>query len=111
MRDLRDNKKKTQVYNIKDHKIGCISLNPVHEHLMALASNDRTVTIWDVRHMDKQQAEFTHGYSATSAFWSPNGNKLVTTAYDDYVRIFERDESSGEISLQSAIRHNTHTGK
>ncbi|KAG0168226.1 hypothetical protein DFQ28_002625 [Apophysomyces sp. BC1034] len=98
------------VHLLRDKKIGCISLNPVHEHLLAAASNDRTASVWDVRSMKKSLHEMEHGYSVTSAYWSPKGNKLATTAYDDYVRVFALDSIS-DLILQSAIRHNNHTGR
>ena len=78
---------------------------------MAVASNDRTLTVWDIRSLSEQTHEFSHGYSVTSAYWSPRGNKLVTASYDDYIRLFDFNESKNEMKLQSAIRHNNHTGR
>ncbi|KAI9320782.1 WD40-repeat-containing domain protein [Dichotomocladium elegans] len=99
------------VHQLRDKKIGCIHLNPVHKHLLAAASNDRTLTVWDTRKIGKEALhEFEHGYAVTSAYWSPKGNKLATTSYDDLIRIFEL-QKSGDIKLQSSIRHNNHTGK
>ncbi|KAF7732080.1 hypothetical protein EC973_006335 [Apophysomyces ossiformis] len=111
--DLRardDSSGKAIVHSARDKKIGCIHLNPVHQHLLAASSNDRTVTLWDVRSMKSNLQEIEHGYSVTSAYWSPNGNKLATTAYDDYIRVFALENSS-ELMVQSAIRHNNHTGR
>lgn len=77
---------------------------------MAAASNDRTLTIWDARSFKAPLQEIEHGYAVTSAYWSPLGNKLATTSYDDHVRVFDLD-SSDNLSLLSAIPHNNHTGK
>jgi WD40 repeat protein len=54
--------------------------------------------------------EFEHGYSATSCYWSPQGDMLATTSYDDYIRLFSLDKN-GEMELKSAIKHNNHTGR
>lgn len=97
--------------------MGCIHLNPVHNHLLAAASNDRTVTIWDTRMWSSAKAkrkkeylhDFEHGYSATSCYWSPKGDLLATTSYDDYIRLFTLDKD--EMELKSAIKHNNHTGR
>ncbi|KAI8391130.1 WD40-repeat-containing domain protein [Radiomyces spectabilis] len=116
MKDFRS-RADPSIFQLRDKKIGCIDLHPTDQNLIALASNDRTATIWDSRMLTGNKAahyepvhEFEHGYSVTSAYWSPLGNKLATTSYDDYIRIFDM-QSPNEMTLQSAIKHNNHTGK
>ncbi|KAI8141380.1 WD40-repeat-containing domain protein [Fennellomyces sp. T-0311] len=111
LRDLRikDGSEELDLHQLRDKKIGCVHLNPMHQNLLAVASNDRTVSVWDIRSMSKEIHEFSHGYSVTSAFWSPRGDKLVTASYDDYIRLFDFD--ADKMKLQSAIRHNNHTGR
>ncbi|KAI7905290.1 WD40-repeat-containing domain protein [Cokeromyces recurvatus] len=102
----------------KEKKIGCLHLNPVDQNLLALASNDRTTTIWDIRMWNKRKREvgeplqsIEHGYSVTSAYWSPNGDILATASYDDYIRLFDLNKNNKTVELKSAIKHNNHTGR
>ncbi|KAI7857855.1 WD40-repeat-containing domain protein [Circinella umbellata] len=112
-RDIRvkDGPSELELHQLRDKKVGCVHLNPVNQNLLAVASNDRTLTVWDIRSLSEQTHEFSHGYSVTSAYWSPRGDKLVTASYDDYIRLFDFNESKNETKLQSAIRHNNHTGR
>ncbi|KAI8646624.1 WD40-repeat-containing domain protein [Parasitella parasitica] len=108
-------RKNAIVHKVKDKKVGCVHLNPVHSHLMTLASNDRTNTIWDVRMWNKSKAmeplqSIEHGYSVTSSYWSPNGDILATTAYDNFVRLFNLNENK-TLELKTAIKHNCTTGR
>ncbi|KAI9480987.1 MAG: WD40-repeat-containing domain protein [Benjaminiella poitrasii] len=106
------------IHMVKEKKIGCLHLNPVDQNLLVLASNDRTVTVWDVRMWNKRKREIEeplqsieHGYSVTSAYWSPNGDILATASYDDYIRLFDLDKNNKTLELKSAIKHNNHTGR
>ena len=116
MKDLRD-KESPFEREAATKKVGCVHLNPVHQHLLAGASNDRNAYVWDIRMWGKKDRkkdlsilhQFEHGYSATSAYWSPNGDILATTSYDDYVRLFSLEGEKME--LRSAIHHNNHTGR
>ncbi|KAG2215713.1 hypothetical protein INT46_003925, partial [Mucor plumbeus] len=106
--------KNAVAYRVKDKKIGCVHLNPVHQHLMALASNDRTSTIWDLRMWNNSDEveplqSIQHGYSVTSNYWSPNGVMLATTAYDSFIRLFDLNEEK-TLDLKTAIKHNCVTG-
>ncbi|KAI9493743.1 WD40-repeat-containing domain protein [Zychaea mexicana] len=112
-RDLRakDGPTDLDFHQLRDKKVGCVHLNPEIQNLLAVASNDRTMTVWDIRSLSEPMHEFGHGYSVTSAFWSPRGDKLVTASYDDYIRVFDFDTKKSDMKLQSAIRHNNHTGR
>jgi WD repeat-containing protein 76 len=35
---------------------------------------------------DAMRGEWSHGKSVSSAYWSPLGNQIVSTSYDDHVR-------------------------
>ncbi|KAI8089222.1 WD40-repeat-containing domain protein [Halteromyces radiatus] len=113
IRDLRSDKTETML-TLRDKKIGCIHLNPVHSHLLVAASNDRTATIWDTRHLSKHSKknvqELEHGFAVTSAYWSPSGKQLATSCYDDYLRVFDLNKTD-HVDLKGRIRHNCHTGK
>lgn len=104
-------------------KVGCVDLNPVHTDLLVTASNDRMARLWDVRYLEPEAVlqEITHGFAVTSAYWSPSGQQLATSSYDDYLRVFDlqaskqRVDVKGKIHLQvdlkGKIAHNCHTGK
>jgi WD40 repeat protein len=113
----------TNLYPLLEKKIGCISLNPSADrsHYIATSSLDRTLRIWDTRNLSedvdditslKAISEFPHGKSVTSAYWSPNGKQLVSTSYDDTLRIFNINNTSVP-SLESPIKihHNCQTGR
>ncbi|KAI8060568.1 WD40-repeat-containing domain protein [Gongronella butleri] len=101
-------------YDIRGHnkKIGCVSVNPKHTHLVAAACNDRTVTIWDRRNIkvDEPLQELAHGYAVTSAYFSPTGKQLSTASYDDLLRVFDLNDAQ-ELTLRGRIKHNCHVGK
>ncbi|RCI04733.1 hypothetical protein CU098_000941, partial [Rhizopus stolonifer] len=103
---------KPTLYSPKDKKIGCIHINPIHHELIVAGSNDRTATLWDIRNLKKNNPLWSqeHGYSVTSCYWSPKGNKLATTSYDDHIRLFDLDGHK-QLHLKSSITHNNHTGR
>ncbi|CAO0800546.1 unnamed protein product [Mucor circinelloides] len=115
--DTRASGKEAVIHEITAKKLGCVHLNPVHQHLMALSSNDRTGTIWDLRMWAKKSNKveplqsIEHGYSVTSSYWSPNGDMLVTTAYDSYIRLFDLNKDNKTLELKTAISHNCKTGR
>ncbi|KAG1488638.1 hypothetical protein G6F47_012331 [Rhizopus delemar] len=100
------------VYQPREKKVGCIHINPVHQEMLAVGSNDRTATIWDIRNLRKGEPlySFDHGYAVTSCYWSPKGDILATSSYDDYIRLFQLNEQK-DMQLKSAIPHNNHTGR
>ncbi|KAI8984159.1 WD40-repeat-containing domain protein [Mycotypha africana] len=123
--DLRAKATEHMIVNPRDKKVGCIQLNPTNQHLMALSSNDRTLTFWDTRKWIANRTKRSgnqdtveplqvveHGYSVTSCYWSPNGKHLATACYDDYVRLFDLTNKGNEVmELKKAIKHNNHTGR
>ncbi|KZT26539.1 WD40 repeat-like protein [Neolentinus lepideus HHB14362 ss-1] len=64
------------------------------------------------------RAEWVHGKSVSSAYWDPRGRSIVSTSYDDTLRIWDirppvLDKSTTLPSFRpySQIRHNCQTGK
>ncbi|KAJ3362125.1 hypothetical protein GGF31_001809 [Allomyces arbusculus] len=58
-----------------------------------------------------QLASYAHGYSCTAAYFRPNdGNAIVSTSYDDRVRIW-RDSLTSLASPTFSAMHNNKTGK
>ncbi|KAF5330427.1 hypothetical protein D9619_005629 [Psilocybe cf. subviscida] len=64
------------------------------------------------------RGEYRHDKSASSAYWDPRGRSIVSTSYDDSIRLwdiwapaFKNDERFPKFSPFSRIKHNCQTGK
>lgn len=99
-------------YNLHDRKVGCVSLNPIRPELMVTASLDRTMCLWDIRKLgsDCKVQEFTFAKSVTSAYWSPTGDKVVSTSYDDLLRVFYYNEER-KLKERIQVPHNNQVGR
>ncbi|CAK7207583.1 hypothetical protein SEUCBS139899_010393 [Sporothrix eucalyptigena] len=115
-----------------NHKIGGFSLSPRQPHLVATASLDRTLKIWDLRKIVSQKDDdgvkidrpFLVGtdparLSVSHAAWGP-GAQIATTSYDDTVRVYDfaaqkwpvgRSLSEEEMKPAHKISHNNQTGR
>ncbi|PKS12320.1 hypothetical protein jhhlp_001620 [Lomentospora prolificans] len=125
--DLRDPKKSEQ-WLLSEQKIGGFSLHPLQPHILATASLDRTVKIWDLRKMTGSGhhkaptlvGEHASRLSISHAAWSAGGH-LATSSYDDTIKIYSFPEAGGwkagrslsEKEMQPAhvVRHNNQTGR
>ena len=86
--DVRAGSRAAETWQCSDKKIGgCHVLRRGDRHLLATASLDRCVKIWDLRHMAAPLASHESRLSVSSAVWSATG-KLATTSYDDTVKIY-----------------------
>jgi hypothetical protein len=98
---------------LHDKKLFSLDFSPTRPWLLASASLDRTVAVWDVRKIspkkNKPLATMEHGLSVTAARFSPRGTRLLTTCNDDMLRVFEGGESTWD--LARAVKHNNHTGR
>ncbi|GAB5585273.1 hypothetical protein Unana1_00173 [Umbelopsis nana] len=112
--DLRTPNSDFTIHTVREKKVGCISVNLDNPTYLACASNDRTATIWDIRKLKKKPEpvwEFVHGFSVSSCYWSPNGKKLLTTSYDNRIRVFDASGKMEDTKEDFAIEHNNRTGK
>ncbi|KAF8625806.1 hypothetical protein AX15_005193 [Amanita polypyramis BW_CC] len=64
------------------------------------------------------RAEWPHGKSVSSAYWDPRGRQIISTSYDDTLRLWDLDsrvfESSDPFPASKPfgrIRHSCQTGK
>ncbi|KAF8552580.1 WD40 repeat-like protein [Imleria badia] len=64
------------------------------------------------------RGEHGHGKSVTSGYWDPRGRSIVSTSYDDTLRLWELDAGKYDTSPVfptltpfSRIKHNCQTGK
>jgi WD40 repeat protein len=118
----------TEIWQLCDKKIGGFSLHPLRTHLLATASLDRMLKIWDLRKTtgkgkNRRPAllgEHTSRLSVSYAAWSSTGH-VATTSYDDTVKIhsfphaksWEVGHSIAEEDMDptSVIKHNNQTGR
>ena len=109
-------------HRLHDRKISCVDVHPLQSHLVATASVDRTVRLWDWRgRLTSPLAELEHGLAVNAAVFSPDsGTSLLTTSYDDHVRIFNVAALAAAAAPESvtalpacavSVRHNNQTGR
>ena len=118
--DLRAGKEMKQIVELHERKISHVDVHPTRDWSIVTASNDCTVKLWDARKLGRPSdalASFSHGRAATSAIFSPvDGNRLLTTSYDDLVRVIELPTGgAGKISVDDGfvtkLRHDNQTGR
>ncbi|CAG8950925.1 hypothetical protein HYFRA_00003142 [Hymenoscyphus fraxineus] len=117
------------LWQFSDKKIGGFSIHPLHHHLVATGSLDRTVKIWDLRSAKhesgtddtpNQVGEHESRLSISHASWSAAGH-VATSSYDDTIKIHsfldagswkvghELDEAA--MKPTTVIKHNNQTGR
>ena len=108
------------VVDAHDAKIASVALHPDGTHV-ATAAHDNTVCIWDLRKMTRGTKlgklhsgtpleTLQHAGSVTSAFFSSDGARLVSTSNDDLVRVWhDAPRCAGDPAV--TIKHNNHTGR
>ncbi|KAL3461580.1 hypothetical protein BJX64DRAFT_260471 [Aspergillus heterothallicus] len=69
-------------------KVGHVLFNPAAENILATASGDFTVKIWDVE-AGAAKLTLNLGDIVQSQSWSANGSLLVTTSRDKKLRIWD----------------------
>ncbi|KAI1424292.1 WD40-repeat-containing domain protein [Xylaria sp. FL1777] len=121
-------KRKAEIWSLTDNKIGGFSLNPSQPHLVATASLDRTLKIWDLR-MIQGKGDLRHPsllgehlsrLSVSHASWGSSGH-IATSSYDDTVKIYDFSGAAawqpghdiGNKQMQPAVKipHNNQTGR
>ncbi|KAJ9084515.1 hypothetical protein DSO57_1023724 [Entomophthora muscae] len=110
----------TALYNLNANgkKIGCLTLNPVRPYLLATASNDRTIKLWDTRNLKSSTlfeplCQINFPNSVNSAHWDPTGNQLVSTGFEHALRVLDASllDAGTELPQISKSPHNCRTGK
>jgi WD40 repeat protein len=84
----------TEIWQLTDKKIGGFSLHPLYPHLVATASLDRMLKIWDLRSVKGKgdarlpalMGEHESRLSVSHASWSAGGH-VATASYDDTIKI------------------------
>lgn len=126
--DMRTPASEAEIWQLSDKKIGGFSLHPLQPHMLATASLDRMLKIWDLRKVTGKgdsrhpalMGEHESRLSVSHAAWSPAGH-IATVSYDDTIKIHSFTNSStfgvghdiDEEAMKPAatIRHNNQTGR
>lgn len=107
------------VRQLHEKKIFSADFSPEAPQVLATASLDRTVALWDVRALGggkkaKALATIEHGLSVTAVRFSASGGRLLTTCNDNLLRVFDGGGAKGggtAWALQTAVKHNNKTGR
>ena len=125
MHDLRTPAHETvELLALSEKKIGGFSLHPTSPHILATASLDRTLKIWDLRNISGKGAtrspsllgEHASKLSVSHAAFNAAG-QIATASYDDTVKIYNSPTSSSslpspdELAPKTIIPHNNQTGR
>ncbi|CAG8468543.1 7959_t:CDS:2 [Funneliformis mosseae] len=112
IKDIREPTSVFTGHKLHDKKVGCVSLNPKCPELMVTASLERKMCLWDVRKLgpDSTIQECTFTNAVSSAYWSPTGDKVVSTSFDNFIRVFNYDEER-KLKERIQIPHNNQVGR
>lgn len=125
--DMRTKNEDAEIWELCDAKIGGFALHPLAPHLLATASLDRTMKIWDMRKITGKSSPHPHPVgehvsrlSVSHASWSSTGH-VATSSYDDTIKIYDFSDALswkvgqniGEDDMKPAhvVRHNNQTGR
>jgi WD repeat-containing protein 76 len=131
IKDLRtkakDNKS-MELFELSEKKIGGFSITPGRPHILATASLDRTMKVWDLRKIEGKGSnrtpfligEHESSKSVSSASFNYAG-QVVTASYDDTVKVYDFNKclsnapgkalSDAELKPISVVPHNNQTGR
>jgi coronin-1B/1C/6 len=71
-------------------KVGQVSWHPTAKHVLASASGEHTVKLWDIGAPEHAQVTLSgHGDAIQSLAWDPVGSVLATTCRDRKLRLFD----------------------
>ncbi|XP_043933648.1 WD repeat-containing protein 76 isoform X1 [Protopterus annectens] len=94
-----------------------VHVHPEDRHYF-VGCGGRTVNIYDVRQVKNKKLQNPvaslkgHSRNITSAYFSPTlGKRVVTTCYDDRLRVYDTSCILSNIDPLSSIRHNNFTGR
>ncbi|KAJ7533240.1 hypothetical protein O6H91_13G039200 [Diphasiastrum complanatum] len=121
--DIRDRNVSFSI-GLHNRRINSVQLNPQRSHLMLTGSTDGTACLWDIRHLRKSclnnLAKLKHPRAVQSAYFSPSGNHIASTSYDDCVRVWSglfqntltaHDSDALQLDEPAIIPHNNQTNR
>ena len=127
--DARTPSKEATFYMLSEKKIGGFSHHPLHPFLIATASLDRTLKLWDLRHVSGKGdaavpallASHESRLSVSHAAFNAAG-QIATASYDDTIKIHRCPEIAekptkaslkevADLEPEHVVRHNNQTGR
>ncbi|XP_076347171.1 WD repeat-containing protein 76-like isoform X2 [Tachypleus tridentatus] len=114
--DTRTGKKEPDnLFQLSSRRMKTVSVHPLKRDYFVTASNDGKASLWDLRSMQRKPqsvADLAHEKSLSSAFFSPvTGNYILTTSFDNKLRLFDSTELNEDIKVKKTYRHNNQTGR
>ncbi|KAI8340432.1 hypothetical protein BC941DRAFT_500067 [Chlamydoabsidia padenii] len=81
----------TPVLKLSGHqrKVGQVLFHPVADNVLASASTDLTIKLWDIEKGQERQEITGHTEIIQSLAWNHNGSLIATTCRDKRLRIFD----------------------
>ncbi|KAF2174105.1 hypothetical protein M409DRAFT_62248 [Zasmidium cellare ATCC 36951] len=128
IKDIRTPQAQADIMQLSEKKIGGFTLHPAHPHILATASLDRTLKIWDLRKISGKKdnrmphlvGEHLSKLSVSHAAFNSAG-QVATASYDDTVKIYDFSESANwkpghsltddEMQPATIVPHNNQTGR
>ncbi|KAK4574150.1 hypothetical protein LTR86_001911 [Recurvomyces mirabilis] len=129
LHDLRTPSTEAEIFQLCEKKIGGFSLHPAQPHLLATASLDRTLKIWDLRKITgkgEARSPFLMGeheskLSVSHAAFNSSG-QIATASYDDTIKIHTlpsgaatwkpgHEITESEMAPTTIVPHNNQTGR
>ena len=80
-----------QRFDASPRKIGQVLFHPTASHVLASATGDHLIKLWDLGNVDHGPRSTLTGHADTiqSLDWNPTGTLLATTCRDRKIRIFD----------------------
>ncbi|XP_023406417.1 DNA damage-binding protein 2 isoform X1 [Loxodonta africana] len=95
-----------ELWNLRLHKkkVTHVALNPCCDWLLATASVDQTVKIWDLRQVRGKSSflsSLPHRHPVNAACFSPDGARLLTTDQNSEIRVYSASQWDCPLGLIS----------
>ena len=118
----------SELLQLSEKKIGGFTLHPIHSHIVATASLDRHIKVWDLRkitgkgewRLPKLVGEHESRLSVSHASFNSAG-QVATASYDDTVKIYDFSSAANwevghtlseeQMTPSTIIPHNNQTGR
>uniref|UniRef100_A0A1B6EWS5 WD repeat-containing protein 76 n=1 Tax=Cuerna arida TaxID=1464854 RepID=A0A1B6EWS5_9HEMI len=104
-------------YHCHPRSVRTVHLHPTQQDYFLSASGLGECKIWDLRNSKKHTDQFVSELTSpskrkglTSAFFSPDGSKVVSTCNDDYLHFYDTSDLANPRETHK-VMHNNHTGR